>query len=178
MRKLLSLLTALLFVGSMWGTEYTVTYTPTSASAVSKSGTAPIGSTAVLTGNANFVSPMLQLTFGKNAVLTLTGYEGCTITGFKMSMKSNSSKGKGSMTLVAGTDTLHSVPDANFNSNDWYGAWSTSAVDVDFTSKMTTDYTVDEDENIVITVTNHGASNATNSLYIGSYTITYETSGG
>lgn len=170
-------LLALFSVGA-WGAEYTATYTVSSASEVNGTGDIPTGATATLTGNAGLNNGMLQLTYGKNAVLTLAGYEGCTITGFKMSMKSNSSKGKGSMTLVAGATTLHSVPDANFNSSDWYGSWSTTAVDVDFTSAMTTDYTVGENEDIVITVTNHGTSNSTNSLYIGSYTIIYEVSGG
>ncbi len=169
------MLLTLLSIGQVWAE--TATYTVSTASEVTETGDIPDGSSAALTGNAGLNGGMLQLTYGKNAVLTISGYEGCTITGFKMSMKSNSSKGKGSMTLVAGETTLHSVPDAAFNSSDWYGSWSTSAVDVDFTSVMTTDYTVDEDENIVITVTNHGTSNSTNSLYIGSYTITYTTGG-
>jgi len=172
------LLMALFSIGQVWAVEYTATYTVSTASSVDESGDVPDGSSAALSSNASVNGGFLQLTYGKNAVLTLTGYEGCTITGFKMSMKSNTSKGKGSMTLVAGATTLHSVPDATFSSTDWYGSWSTTAVDVDFTSVMTTDYTVDEDENIVITVTNHGTSNTTNSLYIGSYTITYEVSSG
>ena len=170
------MLMAVLSIGQVWAE--TATYTVTSASAVTGTGDIPDGSSAALTGNAGLNSNMLQLTYGKNAVLTLKGYEGCTITGFQMSMKSNSSKGKGSMTLVAGETTLHSVPDATFNDKSWYGSWSTTAVNVDFTSVMTTNYTVGENEDIVITVTNHGTSNTTNSLYIGSYTITYTTGGG
>ncbi|MBQ4063327.1 MAG: chitobiase/beta-hexosaminidase C-terminal domain-containing protein, partial [Bacteroidaceae bacterium] len=103
--------------------------------------------------------------------LTLSGYAGYKITGITLSMRSNTSKGAGSYSMVVGETTISSIDDAKFNTANWNGAWSTSYVNV--TPAMTnSDYTIANGENVVITI----AASA-NSLYCQSFTIEYEAVG-
>ena len=142
-----------------------VTYTVESTSKVNVTGTAPEGSTATY---ASTYTTKCQLTSGKSMTLTLSGFEGKKITGITLSMKSNKSGGKGSLTAVAGTTTIASIADAAFNTASWNGAWSTEYVDI--TPKLTKDnYSIKKDENVVITI----AASA-NSLYCQSFTIEYD----
>ena len=164
---LLSILCCMLAVLSMQAEE--VTYTVSSTSAVATSGTAPAGSSAAYSSTYGTKN---QLTGGNSMTLTLSGYAGCKITGIKLSMKSNSSKGAGSFSMKVGDTTLSSISDSKFNTSSWYGAWSTSYVDVTPTMSNA-DYTIADDENVVITI----AATA-NSLYCQSFTITYEGNGG
>ena len=99
--------------------------------------------------------------------LTLSGYDGVTITGLTLSMKSNSKKGAGSLTAKAGNTTFASISNSNFNTASWNGAWSQSYVDI---KPTVTSCTVGEGENIVITI-----SASVNSIYCESFTIDYET---
>lgn len=146
----------------------TVTYTVTSTSAVSVSGTAPSGSSATYEST---YGTKCQLTGGNSMTLTLSGYAGYKITGITLSMRSNSSKGAGSYSMVVGETTISSITDAKFNTTNWNGAWSTSYVDV--TPAMTnSDYTIANGEDVVITI----AASA-NSLYCQSFTIEYEAVG-
>ena len=99
---------------------------------------------------------------------TLSGYAGYKITGITLSMKSNTSSGAGTFSMVAGSTTLSSISDAKFNTSFWYGAWSTSYVNI--TPTMTNNnYTIGSGENVVITI----AATA-NSLYCQYITVTYE----
>lgn len=142
----------------------TVTYTITSKTAVSTRGTAPSGSSA--TYSQTYSTTAGQMTSGNSTTLTLSGYEGTTITGITLSMKSNSSSGKGSLSVTVGSTNIASISNAAFNNASWYGSWSTSYVNV--TPTISTSYEIQSGENVVITI------NATaNSLYIASYTITY-----
>ena len=100
--------------------------------------------------------------------LTLSGYDGCTITGITLSMKSNKSGGAGSFTAVAGSTTISSISKSTFNNSNWNGAWSTSYVDVTPTMTNNT-YVIGVGEKVVLTI----AATA-NSLYCQSFTITYE----
>ena len=146
----------------------TVIYTVNSTSAVSVSGVAPSGSSATYEST---YGTKFQLTGGNSMTLTLSGYAGYKITGITLSMRSNSSKGAGSYSMVAGETTISSITDAKFNTANWYGAWSTSYVDV--TPTMTnSDYTIANGEDVVITI----AASA-NSLYCQSFTIEYEAVG-
>ncbi|MBQ8364257.1 MAG: chitobiase/beta-hexosaminidase C-terminal domain-containing protein [Bacteroidaceae bacterium] len=146
----------------------TVTYTVTSTSAVSVSGTAPSGSSATYEST---YGTKCQLTGGNSMTLTLSGYAGYKITGITLSMRSNSSKGAGSYSMVVGETTISSIADAKFNNANWYGAWSTSYVDV--TPAMTnSDYTIANGEDVVITI-----EASANSLYCQSFTIEYEAVG-
>ncbi len=165
----LALLTMIVQPGRAWG-QTTVTYRQTSTSAVSvNSGTAPTGSTASF---STTYTNMNQLTSGNSMTLTLSGYDGQKITAITLSMKSNSSKGGGSLSVVAGTTTIASIADSKFNTSNWYGAWSTSYVDVNVTMTDNS-YEIQEDEDVVITIT---ASE--NSLYCQSFTLTYEDASG
>lgn len=162
------LLTMMATTGTMWG-QSTVTYTVASKTSVTTTGTAPTGSSATYSQTYN--NTMCQMTAGNSMTLTLSGYEGKIITGITLSMKSNSSKGAGSLSFTAGTTTLASIADAAFNTSSWYGSWSTTYVDV--TPVMSNDsYEIQENENVVVSIT---ASQ--NSLYCQSFTLTYEDAG-
>ncbi len=149
--------------------EKTATYTVSSTSAVTSSGTVPSGSSA---SYSQTYSTKGQITSGKNAILTLSGYDGKVITGITLNMKSNGSSGGGSFTAVAGSTNLANTS-GGFNSwydNDSYG---TSYRDVHVSLTNDTHIT-GTGENITLTITG-----STNSLYINSYTITYgDPSGG
>lgn len=147
----------------------TVTYTVTSTSAVSVSGDAPSGSSETYSST---YSTKCQLTGGNSMNLTLSGYQGMTVKGLTLSMKSNSGKGAGYLSVKAGSTTLGSIGSSSsgvkFNTASWYGDWSTSYVDVKPTLSNTA-YTVQNGENLVIVI---GAT--ANSLYCQSFTIEYE----
>lgn len=150
----------------------TVTYTVTSTSAVSVSGDAPSGSSATYSST---YSTKCQLTGGNSMTLTLSGYQGMTVKGLTLSMKSNSGKGAGYLSVKAGSTTLGSIGSSSsgvkFNTASWYGDWSTSYVDVKPTLSNTA-YTVQSGEELVIVI---GAT--ANSLYCQSFTIEYAQGG-
>ena len=160
---LLSILCCLLAVVNVQADV--VTYTVESKSSVSVSGSVPTGATATYSSTYN---TKCQLTSGNSMTLTLKGFAGNKITGIKMSMKSNSSKGAGNFSATVGATTISSINTANFNSATWAGKWSTSYIDV--TPAMSvTDKVVEANEDIVITI-----AATVNSLYCQSFTITYE----
>ena len=150
----------------------TVTYTVTSTSAVTASDGAPSGSSATYSST---YSNKYQLTAGYSMTLTLSGYQGMTVKGLTLSMKSNSSSGAGYLSVKAGDQSLGSIGSSSsgvkFNTASWYGKWSTSYVDVK-PKLSNTAYTVQSGEDIVIVI---GAT--TNSLYCQSFTIEYEQGG-
>ena len=149
--------------GAIVKNEYTATYTITSRTAVSTSGTAPNNSSAAYTQTYSTVN---QMTKGNSATLTLTGYEGCTITGITLNMKSNKSSGSGNLNVTAGTTTISSIATSAFNTDSWAGKWSSAYIDV---MPTVTPYAIQSGEIVTLTI----AATA-NSLYIQSYTITYE----
>lgn len=150
-----------------WGTS--VTYTITSTSAVSTSGTAPAGSSATF---AATYTDKNQMTLGETQTLTLSNYGIVAVTNITLNMKSNSSKGSGSLyystdngttkTYVIGTSSSGS----KFNTSDWYGAWSTSYVDV----SKDVSFVTESGKSIVIQIESYESS-----IYCASYTITYNT---
>lgn len=155
-------------LGLSWG-QQSVTYTISSKTSVTTSGTAPTSSAATYSQTYN--NTACQITSGNSMTLTLSGFQGCTITGLTMSMKSNSSNGAGGFTMTAGSTTLSQIANGTkFNQSAWYGAWSTSYVDVTPTMSNTT-YVIQSGENIVITI-----NASTNSLYCQSFTLTYTVS--
>lgn len=165
----------LMIVGCLWGSAAwaeTVTYTVTSTSAVSTSGTAPSGSKATYSST---YATTAQLTKDNSMTLTLSGYAGKKITGITLSMKSNSDKGAGYLSVKAGTTTLASIGSSSsgvkFNKSAWYGKWSTSYVNVTPTMSNNA-YAIQNNEDVVILI---GAT--TSSLYCQSFTLTYEDAG-
>lgn len=144
-------------------TTHTATYTVATKTSVTTSNTAPDGSTAAYTQTYSTAG---QMTANNSTTLTLSGYSGCKITGLTLSMKSNKSAGAGSMTATAGTTKFASIAAGAFNTANWNGAYSQDYVNI---TPEVTSYTVQDNETITIVI------NATaNSLYIESYSITYE----
>lgn len=161
--KIKVLILTLLFSVFSWG-QQTAVYTIASTTAVTTTGTAPSGSSATY---SQTYTTAQQITSGNAATLTLDGYAGYKITSIVLFMKSNSSKGKGTLNVIAGSTTIASVsPTAGFNTASWYEAWSTSYVDV---TKTPTAYTIANGETVTIVI-----AATENSLYIEKYTITYE----
>ena len=160
---LVGLLAASLCAASAWADS--VTYKVTSKTAVEiTEGEAPEGASAVYAQTAN---NMGQATKDNSMTLTLSGFEGATITGLTLSMKSNSKAGAGSLSVTCGDAVIASIPNAAFSDESWNGGWSTEYVDV--TPDVTpTSVTGD----VVITI-----AATTNSLYCQSFTIEYEPGG-
>ena len=142
-------------------TSVTATYTVASKTNVTVTGTAPAGSSAVYAQTASQVS---QATSNNTIRLTLSGYNGATITGLTLSMKSNSNKGAGSLSVTCGDAVIAGIADSKFNTANWHGAWSTNYVDV---TPVVTATLVDGTVEILISATE-------NSLYCQAFTVEYE----
>lgn len=112
-----------------------------------------------------------QIPKDKKAQLYLVGWEGCTIKSITFNMCSNAKTGGASIKVMAGSTSLFSMGSTLFNSPQWYGAWVShiNYVYVDVTKPMTTNYVIQEDEVVEITITGSESS-----VYINSYTIEYE----
>ena len=134
---------------------------------VQTSGITPNSSYA--TYSQTYTGTSGQIRGGDTASLIISGYEGYVIKGLTLSMKSNKGAGSGSLSVTTslGKD-LASIPDSAFNSSNWNGGYSTSFVDIVVDIKDD-QYVIQEDETIAINIVG-----STNSLYIASYTITYE----
>ena len=163
LRLLLVMFLTLTITANAWGED--VKYTVSSTSAVTVSGTAPAGSSATYSSTYN---EKFQLTGSNSMTLTLSGYDGCTITGLTLSMKSNTKGGAGNMSMKIGSTTATSISTAKFNTNSWYGSWSTSYVNV---TPSVTAAIVGNGEKIVIKI-----AATENSIYCQSFTLTYEPS--
>lgn len=153
-----------------------VTYTVSTTSSVNSSGSVPANSSATFVNTYTTGSEVGQMTNNNSMTLTLSGYKNQIIKGIVLSMRSNSSGGKGYMSAIVGSsNTIASFGssgsgnDKTFN-GDWYTGWSTSYVDIPITLSNSS-YVIQQNENLVITI------NATaNSLYCQSFTLYYETS--
>lgn len=174
MNKTIKFLTTLLLLAvsvGAWAEE--VTYTISSKNTLTTTGTAPAGSSATI---METYGTSCQMTKGNSQTLTLSGYDGCTITKVTLSMKSNSKGGGGSFsystnggssfTYVIGNS---STSGSNFSSSYWHGSWSTSYVDVDIKDDQGNLLTFDCGSSDVIIKIEATA----NSLYCQSYTLTY-----
>lgn len=149
--------------------EYTVTYTVNSSTAVIVSGNAPEGASA--TFQNTYGNNKEQMTAGNSQTYTLSGYKGCIIKSVTLSMKSNASKGAGTLSLKAGTTDLASISSAT-NFNKWYDNTSFGSTYRDVHVQMiNTDYVIG-DENVVLVL-----AGTTNSIYCQSVTITYLSGG-
>lgn len=143
----------------MWAETATYTWTYSSSKfTVKGTGDVPQGSSATLTStysNAN------QLTGSKAQTFTLSGYDGCTITGVSINMKRTSnSSAKANITITANGQQIGSESNLVLTQ-------TATDYSIDLTSIK-----VDNGKNIVITV---GA--AANSIYVYNYVITYTASG-
>jgi len=168
MKKLYSLV---LLIGVMMafcvpaGAE-TVTYTVKSTTSVTTSGTAPTGSSATF---KNTYSTQCQMTKNNSTTLTLSGFGGYKITGIVLSMKSNNKAGSGTFSATVGTATIAEISSATaFDS--WYDntGYSGSYKDVNVTL-TNSNCAIGTSDVVTIQI-----ACTVNSLYIQSYTITYE----
>lgn len=163
-KVLVSLLTLIGVSANAYSESTAVTYKQTSKTEISlTAGTAP--ENAVATFSTTY-SNLNQLTAGSSMSYTFTGFDGYTITGITLSMKSNKSAGAGSLVAKIGETTIALIADSKFNNVNWYGAWSTSYVDI---QPNVTPTGVGKGENLVITI-----AATTNSLYCQSVTLEYE----
>lgn len=163
MKKFVLFFLCLLCGVGLFAETLTATYSVESRTSVSSSGDFPSGSTATYVQTHVTES---QMTSGHSCTFTLAGYEGCRITGITLSMKSNSSKGSGSLLVKAGETTLCEIGNSTFK--DWYGNYSTTYVAVK--PKMSNvDYTISKGENVVV----HIAATV-NSLYCNGLSVEYE----
>lgn len=143
-----------------------VTYTPTSTTAVTTTGTAPKGSNATF---INTYSNKDQITKDNSQTYTIKGFEGCTIKKVVLSMKSNSKAGAGTFSLKAGTTDLAAIKNST-TFNKWYNNTSYPTSYKDVTVSLTNDsYTIKANEDVVIVI-----KASVNSLYCQSVTIEYE----
>ena len=72
----------------------------------------------------------VQLTDSYNMTYSFSSFDGCTIKGIILSMKSNQKSGKGSLKVTIGNKTIAEIADSKFNEKNWNGAWSESFIDV------------------------------------------------
>ena len=136
----------------VWGE--TATFTPSSRSAGTLTG-APDGASATF---YNSYSNANQITNNNTQTLTLSGFDGCTITGVSLNMRRSNGGTSARVTVAVGETNLQSGTNINL---------STTANDYNVTLANTTT-SVGEDENIVITVKANASS-----AYVFSYTISY-----
>ena len=126
MKRLLSIVCILLFSCKLLMAA-SVTYTVTGRTSVSSEGEAPIGSYAEYNQGGSRKS---QLTAGTQATLSIYGFDGYVVSDITLSMRSNQSSGAGSLTLNIGEQTVLSIQDASFSSDQWYGQYSSNYVDI------------------------------------------------
>ncbi len=151
-------------VSQLFAQTLSAVYTVTSTTAVNPSGTRPAGSTQTYSQTYNTAK---QLTSGNKATLTLNGYEGYRITGFRFQMRSNTSGGAGNMNVTAGSSTIFSITSSGFNTANWNNAYSTSYVDLYKTPTLI--YDIGAGESVIVEI-----SATANSLYIQEFEILYE----
>ena len=104
-----------------------------------------------------------RLLAGDSAVLEIKGMPQGRIIGVTMQMHSNQSAGAGQMCMTVGGLMVWNIEDETFASPSWYGAYSSSFVEI---SKTFDSYVPISDIRISI-------SSSVNSLYIQSFTIDY-----
>ena len=153
MLKLVSVLVLILTlgVGNAWGDS--AVFTPTGSSSGTLTG-APTGATATFSNSGSGAN---QMTSGKGQTLTLSGFDGCTVTGVTVHVRCNKSSGAGSGSLTINGSSAGSLASQSGLGNTY--------VDKNFTVTSTL---VGTGKTIVVTLT---ASK--NSFWCDKYTITY-----
>ena len=141
----------------------TATYTLSSTTTVEVSGTTPESASHLYARSADS-GQKGQMTAGNATCLTLTGWEGCTIHSLALQMRSNTSSGKGSLSVQIGDNKLWEIHNQSFADSIWNGAYSTDWVSI----QRDLFHAIQEGEDIEIII-----SATENSLYIHSYTLTY-----
>jgi hypothetical protein len=149
-------------------TSGTITYTNASVSSnvitLTKSGTAPSGSSATC---YNGYDSATQISSNQSMSYTITGLSNVTFTSLTLSMKSNASSGAGSLSYQADSSTAVTLVDSkDFSDTSWNGAWSSTFVNVTKTLNVTAS------ASFVITI-----KNTNKSLYCQSISLAWSDSG-
>ncbi len=162
-----SLVASLLVCGAgrMWGE--TVTYTVKSKNSVTTTGTAPSGSSATFVSTSS--SGIEQMTSGNSQTLTLSGYNGYSISNITLSMKSNTSGGAGKLSYsIDGSTFIYvigsSSSDVTFKNSKWNGSYTTTYTNISKDVEITP-----TTSQLIIKI-----EATSNSLYCASYAITYQ----
>lgn len=140
-----------------------VTYTLSSTTTIEQSGTPPKSSVATYERTSS-TGQKGQMTAGNSTRLELRGWDDYIIKEVELQMRSNTSSGAGSLSLVIGNDTLWQIDNQPFSDTLWAGEYTTNWLPI--TRSINT--IVKENECIEINI-----SATENSLYINSYTIYY-----
>lgn len=143
---------------------FTATYTLNSTISVEPSGTLPAASTYFYERSAT-TGQKGQMTAGNATRLELKGWDGCTIHSVTLEMHSNAKSGRGSLTAKVGNDTIWAIYNQPFSEEVWAGQYTTEWVTITKDVK----HLVETDDIIEIII-----SASENSLYIKSYSISYE----
>ena len=130
-------------IGNAWAEE--VTYTITSATSVTAKGESPMHSIATFK-NTNTTGNGQELTKGKSMTLTLSGFDGYTITGLTLSMKSEDKNATGSLSMNVGSVTVATIEDSKFVDSYWNGSIGEEFVSI---TPSVMENLVGEGENIV-----------------------------
>lgn len=140
----------------------TAIYTISAKNTFTTTGTTPTGSSAAL---VETYATSKQMTATNSQTVTLSSYTSIKISKITLSAHSNSSAGAGNLSysLNGGSSFVDIIPTAAFNTSGWYGAWSSTYVDV----AKTVD--IDVSSNIIIKV-----AATVNSLFVESYDIQWE----
>lgn len=151
------------------GKTRSVTYTVNSDGTVSMSGVEPAGSVAEFT---NTYGQKTQMTSGNTAILKLKNYDGCIVTSLTLNMHSNQSDGAGTFSFKSGNNVIAAITKGT-TFNKWYNINKYineyTDVCVKFNSEYTDGFVVAEGQELTVTI-----AATVNSLYIQSYTITYQ----
>lgn len=143
-----------------------ITFTLVSTSEVSPEyeGDAPEGSYGY--GHTATSGTKGQMTAGNSTTLVIEGWKGYTIKSVSLSMKSNKSAGAGKLEMTIDGQSVWTISDSKFSSNDWNGAFSQAFVPIEHTFSPEV-VCSQGDVSIYIEA-------SANSLYVASYTIEYE----
>lgn len=142
--------------------------------ALSACGEKPVGSYAWFENDygATTGNRYNQLPRNRQAVLSLYGWDGCTVDSITFSMCSNISSGTVGVSVMAGEEELYQQKPVEFASAGWYGMWVSKdhAMYVDVTKAMTRKAAVPEDGELAITLR---GGTPEGSVYIHAFTIHY-----
>lgn len=136
-------------------------YTITGKQAV-PSGDIPAGSSCTYEQSG---SRSGQMTAGNDLTLTLSGYDGMILQSVTLQMKSNSAAGGGELTMTVGSSNVWTIANAQFNTAQWAGAFTTDWVDI---SHSLNGLAVPDGAPIVLHI-----SASQNSLYLQSVAVNY-----
>lgn len=157
-RHILALLFCLV---SMLLSAETLVCTVDSYRAVQLSGDVPDGAEAAFLSTTQSGG---RITAGNTATLTLSGMEGVTVRSLALYMRSNKSAGAGSFRMYTDAQVVATISDAPFSASSWNGAYcSESLVRIEVPMAA---FRLHGTLTMEITA-------SANSLYIGSYEITY-----